>query len=324
MVDSVKKQNEVVMTRTPLRISFFGGGTDLPEFYQKHGGCVVGMAIDKYVWVMVRRRNDSMIALDTAMGHELCKTADQVQHPLVRSVLEYVDLAPVGVSIWITSDVSPHGCGLGTSSALTLGLLLALLDFSSLSPGPIVNLIEEANSIESQVGPVGKQDTYLCGLGGVKCLQFSKNGFVDPYNVSTFDCFDKLMLFDTGNWRVSTEIQGEAKDEESLLEIKGIAETFFSLDCIQTMFPTSLAQVWERKKKVSASVSNERIDAIYEEGMRSGALAGKLLGAGGGGHFLFYVLPSDQEKVRWNLSQLGVVEIPFGVSMEGVTYQDCS
>ena len=349
---TLKKTNKIVITRTPLKMSFFGGGTDLPEFSRKYGGCVVGAAIDRYLYVAIREREDSMITLDTPFGHETCATAQQLKHPLVQAILENVafpasedsenrrnpdpigdafvceaipSLGEGGVSIWITTDMPAHGCGLGTSSALMVGLLAGL---SHLRRRPICGAIpsigerqwtiaQQVAAIQLRMGGSGVQDAYLCALGGTRYFEFNPDDSVTTKDLPNIDS-RRLMLFDTGFARDSRDVQSEKKSAKQLMQIKQLAQAFVHVDRPEEAFPSFLRKTWELKRLVSSSISNERLDEIYDAAVDAGATGGKLLGAGNGGHFVFYVEANHQQAVRQRLSDMGLKEVPFNFDGQGV------
>lgn len=369
MKSELKKPNEIIMTRTPLKMSFFGGGTDLPDFSQKYGGCVVATAIDRYLYVVIREREDSTITLDTPFGHETCSAADQLKHPLVRAILENVTpLFPTaggrresqcgssprlrgdrgvsignGVSIWITTDMPAHGCGLGTSSALMVGLLSGLMSRKDIHESRESNELKKGKkmscdsrrwadissirgqwevaqrvaAIQLHIGGSGVQDAYVCALGGTRYFEFNQDNSVTAKALPDMDS-SRLMLFDTGFARDSRDVQSEKKSAKQLMQIKQLAQAFVHIDNPQGAFPAFLRKTWELKRLVSSSISNERLDEIYNEAIASGATAGKLLGAGNGGHFVFYVEPNHQGEVRERLSDMGLKEVPFNFDEKGV------
>ena len=172
----------MITVKTPLRISFLGGGSDLPEFSNKYGGEVVSMTISQYLWVSIRKRQDSLITLDSPLGYECCEMTEQIQHPLVRAVLKGFGIPIGGVSIWITSDVSAEGCGLGTSSALMVGLIYGLLHLAeqSCSSAIIAGLTAK---LQLEIGGSGVQDAYACATGGLQPLCFSERWLCQHHTV---------------------------------------------------------------------------------------------------------------------------------------------
>ena len=330
----LKKPNKIVITRTPLKMSFFGGGTDLPDFSRKYGGCVVGTAIDRYLYVAIREREDSTITLDTPFGHETCSTAHQLKHPLVRAILENVvfpasedsenrrnpdpigDAFEGGVSIWITTDMPAHGCGLGTSSALMVGLLTGLSHIRC-RPKRQWTIAQQVAAIQLRMGGSGVQDAYICALGGTRYFEFNPDDSVTAKDLPSIDS-SRLMLFDTGFARDSRDVQSEKKSAKQLMQIKQLAQAFVNIEDPQEAFPAFLKKTWELKRLVSSSISNERLDGIYDAALDAGATAGKLLGAGNGGHFVFHVEPNRQQDVRERLSDVGLKEVAFNFDEKGV------
>ena len=311
----LEKPNEITITRTPLKMSFFGGGTDLPDFSRKYGGCVVGTAIDRYLYVAIRAREDSVITLDTPFGHEICSAVHQLKHPLVRAILENVALGG-GVSIWITTDMPAHGCGLGTSSALMVGLLTGL-SYVRRRLTQQWEIAQQVAAIQLQMGGSGVQDAYICALGGTRYFEFNQDDSVTATDLPNLDS-GTLMLFDTGFARDSRDVQSEKKSAKQLMQIKQLAQAFVNIEDPQEAFPTFLKKTWELKRLVSSSISNERLDGIYDAALDAGATAGKLLGAGNGGHFVFHVEPNRQQDVRERLSDMGLKEVPFNFDEKGV------
>ena len=285
---------------------------------------MVGTAIDKYLYVAVREREDSTITLDTPFGHETCSTVHQLKHPLVQAILENVALNPDpigdafegGVSIWITTDMPAHGCGLGTSSALMVGLLAGLSHIRR-RPKRQRTIAQHVAAIQLRLGGSGVQDAYLCALGGTRYFEFNPDDSVTVKDLPSIDS-GRLMLFDTGFARDSREVQGEKKSAKQLMEIKQLAQAFVNTENSQEAFPSFLRKTWELKRLVSSSISNDRLDEIYDAAVDAGATGGKLLGAGNGGHFVFYVKPKHQGNVRQRLSDMGLKEVPFNFDRQGV------
>lgn len=295
---------------------------------------MVGTAIDRYLYVAVREREDSTITLDTPFGHETCSTVHQLKHPFVQAILESVafpasedsenrrnpdpigDAFEGGVSIWITTDMPAHGCGLGTSSALMVGLLTGLSHIRR-RPKRQWTIAQQVAAIQLRMGGSGVQDAYICALGGTRYFEFNPDDSVTVKDLPSLDS-SRLMLFDTGFARDSREVQGKKKSEEQLIQIKQLAQAFVTTENSQAAFPKFLKKTWELKRLVSSSISNERLDEIYDAALDAGAVAGKLLGAGNGGHFVFYVQPKHQGHVRQRLSDMGLKEVRFNFDKQGV------
>lgn len=317
----LKKPNEITITQTPLRVSFFGGGTDLPEFSQKHGGCVVSMAIDRYIYVGLRKRLDTLITIDTPFGHESCENAHQIIHPSIRRVLQKYSINH-GLSIWVSSDVTHLGCGLGTDSAVIAGFLNGLFHLRGRSLTPL-RLAQATAQIQLEMGNSGVQDAYPVALGGYNYLRFNPDDSVDVECLGQPKYLDGLMLFYIGA-RDSRKVQSAPKSDAMLMKLKDLTEEFVqhqdrsrSEDADKSAFAYFLSKNWEHKRQSSVAVSNERIDAIYEAGISLGASSGKLLGAGGGGYILFFVRKENQSGVRQVMMDMGLPELTFGMDKEG-------
>ena len=310
----------MVITQTPFRISFFGGGTDFPGFYERHGGQVLSTSIDKYCYVNVRHLppffdHSNYIAYSKC---ERTKSVDEIEHPAVREAMKYLDMHELTV---IYDADLPARTGLGTSSSFAVGLLSA---FYSLK-GKYVDkqrLASEAIYLErvlcAESG--GVQDQIAAAYGGLNKIVFGPGGFevrpvvIDEKKKDALN--DNLMLFFTGLSRFSSTIQIEQeKNLESktiqLLRMKDLVDE--AERCLVEGrvddFGRLLDIEWRLKRDVNGKVSNMIIDRYYESAMEAGALGGKLLGAGGGGFLLLYVRKEEQEAVRTVLSNL--TEIPF-------------
>ena len=310
----------IVIARTPLRISFFGGGTDLPEFSSLYGGEVVSTAIDKYLYVGLRTRQDSLITLDSPFGHEQVGKISDLRHNLIKTVLKAFTW-DTGLSIWIVSDVAATGCGLGSSSALIVGLLHALLKMSGkkdmLCSRP--SLANFAAQIEQQLGDHGVQDAYGSVYGGCNHLSFHTDGSVNIKPFPQFGLQEKLMLFNVGISRSSRIVQSHKKSTTTLLEIKNLAHRFLAERHPERVFSSYLKDTWSLKRSVSPAISSPYLDDIYRQALAAGASSGKLLGAGGGGHFLFYVEKDKREPVKQKLLGSGVTQVPFLFENRGST-----
>ena len=329
-----------IATKTPLRISFVGGGTDLPWFYQEHGGCVINTAIDKCVMVKIAPRNRGMIDLRINNIALLYGHTIEIKHEIIkesiRRVCPCIDAA-TGMSIEISSDVAA-GTGLGSSSALTVGLLHALHEFrnqiyrESSEIMPHV-LVREACEVEIDIlgKPIGKQNQYASTYGGFRRYVFDRDGDVEvseclgahfPFKGQVERLEARLLLFDTHIQRPAEtvlESQRERNDIASLLKIKGLEEAFYNclliggdIDDVGVI----LHEGWLLKRQLSEQITNLALDEIYRRALDAGAVGGKLLGAGGGGHFLFYVEPEKQDTVKKALEGLAT-HVPFRFESKG-------
>lgn len=324
---------DFIVTRTPLRISFFGGRTDWPEYYEKHGGLCVGAAINRYIYVAVNPRDDRRIYINTPGKSEIwnipyepypvTSTIEKVENPFIRCALMASSLHTVrtgGISIWVTSDVTSSGCGLGTSSALLVGLLRAFSYLASQNENYMAGeLAKRASLIDLDLTGGGVQDCWHSVLGGINRLRFESDGQTRIKHMSEFVTEGNLLLFDTRIFRNSKAFTSQPLDWEVMYGIKTLAEKFVELHPMEqrAMFPTFLQDQWDMKRKVAKGVTDNWLDRVYFEALDAGAISGKLCGAGGGGHFLFYVLPEHQDAVKKKMDELGLKYVPFAFDFSG-------
>ena len=292
------------ISKTSLRISFVGGGTDIANFYRKYGGEVISTTIDKYITVEVSRHEDKKIAIKAAgngrdASWQVVSDLDKIQHPLIREAMRKTGIQS-GVSIEVTSDISARGTGLGSSSALTVGLLNALYAYQGEWCNP-EKLAREACDIEIHVlgNPIGKQDQYIAAYGGLRRFWFERDDSVIVELFRTIEILEKhLMLFYTGIQRSANPIlteQKRAASPTSLLKIRELVPKFCNA-LIRNDFDRVgqfLHENWQLKRGLAGSITNDQLDTIYRLALDAGAFGGKLLGAGGGGYFLFYA-PIDR------------------------------
>lgn len=312
---------------TPLRVSFFGGGTDYPDYFMQHGGAVLATAIDKYVYLMVSpltRFSDHKFRISYSIT-ELCHSVDEIKHPSVRECLRFMGVEG-GLEINVASDL-PARTGLGSSSSFTVGLLHALHAYKGQQVSP-QQLAEEAVHVEQQMikERVGCQDQFMAAYGGLTHLQFDKLAGVHaspvPIKAERLEELQaRLMLFYTGVQRTAHEVlevqientrlgrvESELKSMQGLVE-KGLYKLGSDSDIDE--FGKILDTSWQLKKSLSPQISNLLIDESYDSAIRAGAIGGKLLGAGGGGFLLLYVRKDAHEKVRLALKDLQEVQIRF-------------
>jgi D-glycero-alpha-D-manno-heptose-7-phosphate kinase len=310
----------MIITQTPLRISLAGGGTDFPDFFNKHGGCVVSSAIDKYVYCIVKERFDDKIYVNYSKK-EIVDSVDALEHELVREAMRKVGVKKA-VEISFLADIPAEGSGLGSSSSVTVGVLNALYHFAGGTP-TAEQLAREACEIEIDIlgKPIGVQDQYIAAYGGLRFLRFGSDGTVDAEPVkaarSVLDDLDNmLMLFFTGKTRQASGVLKEQKANianrvEVLKEMAGQAEQVRRI--IESGRVEELGRLlheaWVAKRKLAQAISNHELDEIYERAMKAGALGGKISGAGGGGFFLLCVPSDKRQAVRRALSDLR--EMPF-------------
>lgn len=294
----------MIISRTPLRMSFVGGGTDFREFFREHGGAVVSTAIDKWVRIVVAPRFDQGIRVSYSVT-ENCDTVDQVRHELVREAMRRTGV-PRGVDVMTLSDVPAQGTGLGSSSAVTVGTLHALYAFQGIQRSP-VELAREAVAIEVDVlgKPIGVQDQYACALGGFHLIEFGRDGQVTPRPLvatpQTFAALHRsLMLFFTGATRSADGILAGQREATvsgeltaALLRMRDLAyemETALGEGDVLGVGDL-LDENWSLKRSI-AGVSAPWIDEAYARAREAGARGGKVLGAGAGG-FLLVQAPAE-------------------------------
>lgn len=320
----------MIITRSPLRISLGGGGTDLPSYYREHGGFVIAAAIDKYVYINVHRRFAAGFLLKYSRLEEAA-TIDEIRHPIIREVLKLVDIRDRNLEITSMADI-PAGTGLGSSGSFTTALLKALHVLKKNMVGA-AELAEQACHIElDKVGePIGKQDQYIAAYGGITSFEFLNDGRVEtaPLKISeetSFNLEENLLLFFTGYSRSASRILKEQDDKtkqadramtENLHFIKELGRQSRRLleEGDLEGFARLMDLHWQRKKERSKEMSNADIDAWYDCAMANGALGGKVIGAGGGGFLMFYA--GDKVKLRHAMRARGLTEVRFRFDFEG-------
>ncbi len=311
----------MIISQTPLRISFVGGGTDFSDFYRKEKGSVLSTAIDKYIYIIIKKRFDDLIVLNYSKK-EIVKNVNDLNHELIRESLLMAGIKN-GIEITTLADIPSEGTGLGSSSSLTVGLLLAMYTYNKKNISA-PELAKKACQIEIEIcgKPIGKQDQYIAAYGGFREIIFNKNETVDVLeniiddNVSMLE--SNLMLFYTGITRKSEVILKEQKkDIKNKIHIlnKMKEQVPIMLETIKLKkydsFGRSLHQAWEYKNKLSNNISNKEIDKMYDLAINNGALGGKISGAGGGGFLLLYVPLESQHQVRKVLSNYKELEFNF-------------
>jgi D-glycero-alpha-D-manno-heptose-7-phosphate kinase len=322
----------VIITRSPLRISLGGGGTDLPSYYCHHGGFVLSAAIDKYVYITVHDTFEEDLIIKYSHMERVSKI-EEIQHPLIREALRMVEQEPRALEITSMSDI-PAGTGLGSSGSFVTALLQAL-HIHRKSIVPKQALAEQACSIEiEKLGePVGKQDQYIAAFGGLTCFEIGSDGtvVVQPLKVSgetLANIEDNLTLFYTGYSRSASQIlrdqDSRSKERDpamidNLHFVKQLGmESKSALECGDARKFAELMHVhWENKKRRSGGMSNGAIDEWYEHGRKNGAIGGKLIGAGGGGFLMFYA--EEKTKLRHAMRQVGLREVRIKFDFEGTS-----
>jgi len=320
----------MIITRSPLRISLGGGGTDLPSYYEEHGGFLVAAAIDKYVFINVHRRFAEGFLLKYSHLEEAA-TIDEIKHPIIREALKRARVEERRLEITSMADI-PAGTGLGSSGSFTTALLKALYALRKDLVHP-AELAAQAWEIELEKlrEPIGKQDQYIAAFGGLTCFNFLPDGRVEawPLKISEetlFNLEDNLLLFFTGYSRSASTILKEQDDKskeadavmiENLHFVKALgkqSQAALESDNLHE-FARLMDVHWQRKKERSQNMSNARINEWYDLAMANGALGGKLIGAGGGGFLMFYA--DDKARLRHAMREQGLTEVRFRFDFEG-------
>jgi len=320
----------LIITRSPLRISLGGGGTDLPSYYRRYGGFVISAAINKYVYITIHQTFFSELIIKYSKM-ERVQAVDQVQHPIIREALRMVGIVEPTLEITSMADI-PDGTGLGSSGSFTTALLKALHTYCN-NVVPTSELAAQACEIEIDRlrSPIGKQDQYIAAHGGVTCFDFQQddNVVVSPLRLSTEilnDLEDNLMLFFTGVYRAASATlkeqdektrQSESEMLENLHSVREMgAKSREYLEAGRLVDFAELMNVhWDYKKRRSGAMSNGQIDRWYSLARENGALGGKLIGAGGGGFLMFYT--EDKTRLRRVMNGAGMREVRFRFDFEG-------
>ncbi len=316
----------MIIVQTPLRVSFFGGGTDFRSFFSAEGGCVLSSAIDKYVFVTIKERFDQLLRIGYTRT-EMVTSVAEIQHELIRESLNKTRIER-GVEVTTMGDIPSSGSGLGSSSTVTVGALHAMYTYRG-EIVPAEQLAREACEIEIDIlgKPIGIQDQYIAAYGGLRFMEFAPDGKVrcETIGLETYlkrRLNESLLLFFTGVTRRADTILDEQKrnigDRLAVLrEMKQMAYTARdelragNLDSIGELLHKS----WELKKQLASQISNGMIDDMYRAARRAGAIGGKITGAGGGGFLLLYCPQEKREAVRTALNHLQ--ELPFRLEQDG-------
>lgn len=320
----------MIITRSPLRISLGGGGTDLPSYYREHTGFLVAAAIDRHVHIIINRSILPEMILKYSQTERVTDVS-QIQHPLVREAMQLVGIPAQGLEIAAMADI-PAGTGLGSSGSFCTALLRGLHALHDGNPSA-AEIAEQACHIEIDRlhEPVGKQDQYIAAVGGVTCFRFNPDGHVEywPLRASS-DTLRKLeqnlMLFFTGYTRSASEVLREQDTKTKAADSSMIDNLHFikdighkskqSLEAGDLRGFAELMNVhWRWKKKRSGSMSNSRIDEWYDLGMKHGGQGGKLIGAGGGGFLMFYT--EEHDRLCSAMTEAGLQNVPFRFDFEG-------
>lgn len=320
----------MIITRSPLRISLGGGGTDLPSYYRKYGGFLLAAAINKYVYITIHQTFFPELIIKYSKM-ERVQAVDQVRHPIIREALKLVGITELNLEITSMADI-PDGTGLGSSGSFTTALLKGLHAYRKNLVLPS-ELAAQACHIEiDRLGePVGKQDQYVSAYGGITCFRFLPDDTVQacPLRLSPetlHDLEDNMMVFFTGFCRSASSILRE-QDEKSKNDEREMLENLHfvrelglkSEECLKAGKLREFADLmnvhWQHKKRRSQGMTNPQIDEWYELARANGALGGKLIGAGGGGFLMFYT--EDKTRLRHALTRAGLREVRFHFDFEG-------
>ena len=320
----------MIITRSPLRVTFGGGGTDFSSYYEKFGGFLISAAIDRYVYITLHRTFQPGYIIKYSRMEKV-RNVEQVKHPIIREALRALDMHNNYLEIASMADI-PAGTGLGSSGSFTTALLKALHTYKRNIVHP-KDLAEQACYIEiDKLGePIGKQDQYIASYGGITCFEFAKDGKVkaSPLEINKeilYDLEDNLLLFFTGFYRAASSILKEQHHKSKRNDPAMISNLHFIKELgIQSKkalekgdlrkFGELMNTHWEHKKKRSGQMSNPRIDKWYNLAMQNGAIGGKLIGAGGGGFLMFYT--NDKVKLRHAMMGVGLEEVRFRFDFEG-------
>lgn len=320
----------MIISRTPHRISFFGGGTDYPAYYLKHGGKVLGVTIDKYCYLSVRKLPPYFAHKHRIVYSKMenVSTIDEIMHPSVRETLRYLKV-DYGISIHHDGDI-PAQSGMGSSSAFTVGLLNTMNALEG-KMTPRDKLTKEAIYIEQRLikENVGSQDQTLVAHGGLNLIEFLPNGeivvepvIVKPERLKKFE--SSLMLFFTGLTRIASEIAGDKiknipKNNDNLSYMKNLVDEAHEILTNPKKnlneFGRLLNETWKLKKNLSNRITKPEIDEVYKTAIKHGAIGGKLCGAGGGGFMVFYVEPENQLRLKEALKHY--LYVPFKFDFDG-------
>lgn len=320
----------MIIARSPLRISLGGGGTDVPSYYQQYEGNLIAAAINKYVYVTSTRPFSPGVYLKYSEIEHVDEVAD-IRHPIIRETLKYLKLRSPQIEVTTLADI-PAGTGLGSSGSFTTALIKSLYAHyrKSINTEELAKLACEIE-IEKLGEPIGKQDQYIAAYGGITEFVFHKDGSVttNPLNLTVetvHDLEDNLLLFFTGISRSASTILKDQVDKSIDKDKKMIENLHFTKELGRRskvalvngetkVFGELMHEHWEHKKSRSNGMTNEFIDDAYAIAMKSGAVGGKLVGAGGGGFLMFYA--HDKDKLRAEMRKIGLEEVRFQFDFEG-------
>jgi D-glycero-alpha-D-manno-heptose-7-phosphate kinase len=320
----------MIIGRSPLRITLGGGGTDLPSYYENHGGFLIAAAIDQYVYTSICHTTFDEIVLRYSQIEKV-KNINDIKHPIIREALKLTNTSDINIEITSMADL-PSGTGLGSSGSFTTALLKTLHKFNKNFISQ-EKLAEMACHIEIDLlkEPIGKQDQYIAACGGITAFEFNKDGTVRPYSINISNetinkLEENLVMVSTGFYRTAAKVLKEQDDKSKSLDQSMIDNLHYvknlgyrSLEVLENgnliEFGHIMHEHWQHKKKRSGLMSNSDIDAWYELAMNNGAIGGKLIGAGGGGFLLFYT--EKKNRLLKALKQAGLHDIKIKFDYEG-------
>jgi D-glycero-alpha-D-manno-heptose-7-phosphate kinase len=320
----------MIISQTPLRVSFVGGGTDLPSYYQNFGGSVLSTSIDKFIYVIVKSRYDDSIILNYSKK-ETVKSVENIQHDIIRETMKKVGVYK-GVEITTIADIPSSGSGLGSSSSLTVGLLNALYHYIGISKNN-EELAEEACDIEINIlkNPIGKQDQYAASFGGLKVYHFLKNNKVEIERIGLTQ--SQIMQIDAHLMLVYTNVTRDANvilaDQNKKTKSNSNIDYLHDLAAMPILLKQKLEngdidsighflkKNWELKKQLASGIEIKEITDLITIGEKNGALGAKILGAGGGGFVLFYIPLEKKEKFKQEISNSGFKLFPIKLERYG-------
>lgn len=318
----------MIISRTPLRVSFAGGGSDLAVYYQRSPGAVISTTLNMYLYITVNKKFDDLIRVSYSKT-EMVSSVDEIEHNIIREALKIVGIEK-GVDIVYMGDIplGSAGVGLGSSSSLAVGVLNALYAYKGQHVSA-EHLAQKACEIEIDIlkHPIGKQDQYAAAYGGFNFIQFNKDEsvFVDPVicgRETRQKLNEKLLLFYTGIMRVSSSILEDQKASiddnrkilDDMVEVSKVMRDAIIKHNLESI-GHFLHENWEYKKKLTTKITNDQINEYYNKARKAGAIGGKILGAGGGGFLLLYCDEARQDNVRKALVDLK--EVPFLFEPQG-------
>ena len=320
----------MIISKTPFRMSFFGGGTDYPVWYEKNGGATLSTTIDKYCYLMARHYPPFFPVKYRVVWSkiEAVNQHDEIEHPAVREILKHLKLND-GVEIHVVADL-PARSGLGSSSAFTVGLLHSLYGLTK-EPTTKLKLAMDAIHVEQNLikENVGSQDQVAVAFGGFNKITFSPGNKIEVHPVKASrerlqELNDRLMFFFTGFSRIASEVAAEwiknaHKKEKELHIMREMVDEATDILCDEKQnidkFGALLDKAWQIKRELNHAITTDHIDKIYEKAIKAGAIGGKLLGAGNGGFMIIYADPEVQPRVRAALSDL--LHVPFKFEFSG-------